>query len=112
MKVTNNHFFYHLAAENAIRLGWDFDSDMAVAYIGKPEELEKPVLVLASGDSLTEGDVLEASKGIVTPNLEVFFCKLHDDVSHLDSDKVVLSSMHSGSSDYLYVKDIIEMVNS
>lgn len=112
MKITNNHFFYHLAAENAIRLGWDYDSDIDVAYIGKPEELDKPVLEHASGDILTERDVLEASKGNVTPSFEAFFTKVYNGVSHLDSDMAVLSSMHSGSSDYLYVKDIVEMVNS
>ncbi|QHJ82239.1 MAG: hypothetical protein [Bacteriophage sp.] len=112
MKITNNHFFYHLAAENAIRLDWDFETELSEVYKDKPEELDKPVLEHASGDILTERDVLEASKGNVTPSFEVFFTKVYNGVSHLDSDMAVLSSMHSGSSDYLYVKDIVEMVNS
>lgn len=112
MKITKNHFFWHLASENAIRIGWDFDSNIDVAYIGKPEELLKEVYKTASGLVITEGDVLEASKGNVTPAFEAFFTQVHTNTSHLDPDDVILCSMHSGSSEYLYVKDITEMVNS
>ncbi|EJO9850561.1 hypothetical protein NVD72_004787 [Salmonella enterica] len=99
-------YFGHVTMEFAISKGWDFEQDLAEFY--KDIDLNVPYMGLSTGQEITEGDVFKASQGEVTPSFAAFWLGLTLKEDAPD-DGVFMQSMHSGSSDYLYVKDVREI---
>lgn len=102
-------YFHHVTMEFAISKGWDFEQDLAKYYESHKEiDLSSAYLGLSTGQELTEYDVFKASQGEITPSFAEFWLgiTLKDDAPE---DGVLMSSMHSGSSDYLFVKDVKEL---
>ncbi|ECJ3451768.1 hypothetical protein BNKMLPFJ_00122 [Escherichia phage vB_EcoS-26175IV] len=99
-------YFGHVTMEFAISKGWDFEQDLAEFY--KDIDLNVPYMGLSTGQEITEGDVFKASQGEVTPGFAKFWLglTLKEDAPE---DGVVMQSMHSGSSDYLFVSDVKEL---
>lgn len=99
-------YFGHVTIEFAISKGWDFEQDLAEFY--KDIDLNVPYMGLSTGQELTEYDVFKASQGEITPSFAEFWLgiTLKDNAP---DEGVVMQSMHSGSSDYLYVRDVKEL---
>lgn len=99
-------YFGHVTMEFAISKGWDFEQDLAEFY--KDIDLNVPYMGLSTGQEITEADVFKASQGEVTPSFAEFWLgiTLKDNAP---DEGVVMQSMHSGSSDYLYVRDVKEL---
>jgi hypothetical protein len=121
MNISSNvkAFFWHVASGYAIRNGWDFETPLREFYAAHPEKeaaLADQSYVSLGDIVVSEADVLFAYEGVVTANFEVFFTNLNNGWKEKDAkftgEEVVLQSMHSGSSDYLFVKDVWELVNS
>lgn len=99
-------YFGHVTIEFAISKGWDFEQDLAEFY--KDIDLNVPYMGLSTGQGITEADVFKASQGEITPSFAEFWLgiTLKDNAP---DEGVVMQSMHSGSSDYLYVRDVKEL---
>ena len=99
-------YFGHVTMEFAISKGWDFEQDLAEFY--KDIDLNVQYMGLSTGQEITEGDVFKASQGEITPSFAEFWLgiTLKDNAP---DEGVVMQSMHSGSSDYLYVRDVKEL---
>lgn len=110
-------FFFHVASEFAIANGWDFEQDLNDFYTENTELAEKLTksmyLELSNHKaSISEWDCFQASKGVATESFQEFWNTYAKGLFHDAPDNaVVLQSMHSGSSDYLYVKDVKELVS-
>lgn len=119
MQITSkvSCFFFHVASEFAIANGWDFEKDLTEFYTENTELVEKLTnsmyLELSKANvTLTEWDCFQASKGIATESFQEFWNTYAKGLFHDAPDNaVVIQSMHSGSSDYLYVKDVKELVS-
>lgn len=105
MKLSINvqAFFSHVSMQFALMKGWDMEQDLAEFYKGV--DLDEPYASLNTGQTITEGDIFEASRGVVTPSFAEFWngITLKEDAP---DDGVFMQSMHSGSSDMLFVKDV------
>lgn len=101
-------FFAHVTMEFAIRSGWDFQGDLVDFYRDNNIDLSVSYASLASGEDISENDIFQASLGVVTPSFAKFWLAitLKDDAPE---DGVVMQSMHSGSSDYLFISDVKEI---
>lgn len=99
-------YFGHVTMEFAISKGWDFEQDLAEFY--KDIDLNVQYMGLSTGQEITEADVFKASQGEITPSFAEFWLgvTLKDNAP---DEGVVMQSMHSGSSDYLYVRDVKEL---
>jgi hypothetical protein len=116
-------FTSHAALEGAMRNGFDFTSEQQLSdwVTSQSDEFKKSV-VWSLGDSsisVTEEDLCLASGGNYTEGFKAFFTqvlanmeKAKEDGAKITDDSVVLQSMHSGSSDYLFLKDLREAVES
>uniref|UniRef100_A0AAU8GKT0 Uncharacterized protein n=1 Tax=Salmonella phage PMBT22 TaxID=3153513 RepID=A0AAU8GKT0_9CAUD len=96
-------FFAHATAEFAISKGWDFEQELSEFY--KDIDMNTPYMALASGQEFSEGDLFKASQGEVTPGFAAFWSGFTIKEEAPDDD-VFMQSMHSGSSDMLFVKDV------
>lgn len=108
MKIKTS-FFWHLFSETAIRNGWDFEEDFDIFVLKMKDEVLDLVAFTAYGNDLTERDIYTASKGIATDNFIKFYKTIYDNCKNDSSHKCVHASMHSGSSDYLFVSDLEQM---
>ncbi|QIN99353.1 hypothetical protein HWD21_gp143 [Salmonella phage oldekolle] len=99
-------YFGHVTIEFAISKGWDFEQDLAEFY--KDIDLNVPYMGLSTGQEITEADVFKASQGEVTPSFAAFWLGITLKDTAPD-EGVFMQSMHSGSSDYLYVRDVKEL---
>lgn len=115
----NVRFFHHLFLETAIRNEWDYEQDLSEFVIElimkKPEVMKAVAFTLASvyGEAkLTELDIYLASQNKVTESLANFYTTYYKGLTEkgLAENPVIQQSMHSGSSDYLFRKDIEAMV--
>lgn len=102
-------FFHHLTAEYAISLGWDFEEQLADFYSDK-DLMVAAYSIRSSGKELTELDIFEASKGNATTSFKDFFIDLLAKSTHMSDETPLLVSMHSGSSDYLFVGEAKKMI--
>ncbi len=106
----NTGFFYHVACESAIANHWDYEQDLFTwAIHGGRTYLENPVWSLGE-ITVNETDILQATQGNITPTLRLFFSVVVDNLVGNPDDTVVMQSMHSGSSEYLYLKDLKEII--
>ncbi|QXV84388.1 hypothetical protein bas34_0092 [Escherichia phage SelmaRatti] len=96
-------YFGHVTMEFAISKGWDFEQDLAEFY--KDIDLNVPYMGLSTGQEITEADVFKASQGEITPSFATFWSGFTIKEEAPDDD-VFMQSMHSGSSDMLFVKDV------
>lgn len=110
-------FFHHTAMETAISNGWDFEQDL-VQFYEQHEDKEKILsgtVWEVKGCIVTEEDVLYASKGAITEAMYIMFSTYLKGVYPASWERspspTVLTSMHSGSSDYLFLKDVKELVD-
>lgn len=115
----NARFFHHLFSETAIGNNWDYEQSLPefVTEIikNKPAVMKAEAFVIASrhGEAkLTELDVYLASQNKVTESFANFYTIYYKGLTEkgLAENPVVQQSMHSGSSDYLFRKDIEAMV--
>jgi hypothetical protein len=105
----NTSFFYHVATEAAISKGWGFEEDIYEWCKGKSYLLDV-VWSVPSGDVL-EVDVLQASQGIITDKLyNLFKFAASAFPEDINKNAFVLSSSHSGSSDYLTVRNVLDLI--
>lgn len=110
-------FFHHTAMETAIRNGWDFEQNLTEFYNTheRGSAILGGVVWEIKGLQVTESDVLCASCGTITHDLYLMFSEYLKGVKtsawDIEVSPVVLQSMHSGSSDYLFLKDIKELVD-
>lgn len=133
--MINTFFFHHTALEYAMRNGYDCEQDLTEFWESKKEKLEEACWELPIKEehqekwgetiTVTEGDVIELSKGIVGESAYRMFKYYEDHCIMPDFSRealkkrgptppppVVLQSMHSGSSAYLTVKDIYDAVDA
>jgi len=107
-------FFYHVAIETALRYGWDLEQDLDEFLGGLPKVILNEPVWQVNTLIAHERDVIEASKGVVTEKLYEMFKEFLKGVKPeaflISPSPVVLASMHSGSSDYLYLHDVKELV--
>ena len=110
-------FFHHTAMETAISNGWDFKQDL-VEFYEQHEDKEKILsrtVWEVKGCIVTEEDVLYASKGAITEAMYIMFSTYLAGVKPsswgIVPSPTVLVSMHSGSSDYLFLKDVKGLVD-
>lgn len=108
MKIKTS-FFWHLFSETAIRNGWDFEEDFDIFVLKMKDEVLDSVAFTAYGNDLTERDIYTACKGIATEGFTKFYKTICDHCKNDSDHKCVQSSMHSGSSDYLFVSDLEQM---
>ncbi len=109
MKIKTS-FFWHLFSETAIRNGWDFEEDFDNFVLKMKDEVLDSVAFTAYGNDLTERDIYSASKGVMTEGFIKFYKTIYDNCkTNKESHQCVQSSMHSGSSDYLFVSDLEQM---
>lgn len=102
-------YFGHVTMEFALQHGWDMEKDLSEFYESHKEiDLSSVYLGLSTGQELTEYDVFKASQGEITPSFAEFWLGITLKDSAPD-EGVVMQSMHSGSSDYLYVRDVKEL---
>ncbi|EJT0117306.1 hypothetical protein NVX19_003571 [Salmonella enterica] len=99
-------FFGHVTMQFALMKGWDMEQELDEFY--KTVDLTEEYASLSTGETITEGDIFAASCGEVTPSFAAFWngITLKEDAP---DDGVFMQSMHSGSSDYLFVKDVREI---
>lgn len=113
MKLTSSvkAFFHHYSLQFGIKTGWDFEQDYADFVNENLEEFKDSVcLTLTTIDlDVTEYDIAMLALGVVTETGEVLLGALLNIAKDYTDSIVLLSSMHSGSSDYLYVKDIRDL---
>lgn len=109
MKIKTS-FFWHLFSETAIRKGWDFEEDLDIFVLKMKDETLDSVAFTAYGNDITERDIYAASKGIATDNLITFYKEIYNNCKNDSEYSVVQASMHSGSSDYLFVSDLKQMI--
>lgn len=109
MKIKTS-FFWHLFSETAIRNGWDFEEDFDIFVLKMKDEVLDSVAFTAYGNDLTERDIYAACKGIATDSFIKFYRTIYNNCKTAkESHQCVQSSMHSGSSDYLFVSDLEQM---
>ncbi|EJB4242348.1 hypothetical protein MT068_001424 [Salmonella enterica] len=96
-------FFGHVTMQFALMKGWDMEQELDEFY--KTIDLDVDYAALSTGENVTERDIFKASQGEVTPGFAKFWVAitLKEDAP---DDGVVMQSMHSGSSDMLFVKDV------
>lgn len=116
ININVRSFFFHVASEFAIGQGWDFVQDLTDFYKDNPNlaaKLNESIYVqIQDSVSLSEWDVLQASNSVATEGFQQFWLEFAKGLySTAPDNAVILQSMHSGSSDYLYVKDIRELVS-
>lgn len=109
-----NSFWLHYAMEYAIaETGYDLKGDLLAYAYTNPDEFKEVSLTIVGEESnvdVTEMDILKLGYGDVTENALALLTKYHDNlIEHsVDPNEVINQSMHSGSSDYLYARDIYE----
>lgn len=108
MKIKTS-FFWHMFSETVIRNGWDFEEDFDIFVLKMKDEVLDSVAFTAYGNDLTERDIYAACKGIATEGFTKFYKTIYDHCKNDSDHKCVQSSMHSGSSDYLFVSDLEQM---
>lgn len=108
MKIKTS-FFWHLFSETAIRNGWDFEEDLESFVSKLPFGVMEAYAFSAYDVNLTEYDIYKASSGIATDNFITFYKTIYNNCKNDSSHKCVQASMHSGSSDYLFVSDLEQM---
>ena len=109
MKIKKG-FFWHLFSETAIRNGWDFEEDFNVFVSKMSDETLDAVAFTAYENDITERDIYEASNGVATDSFIKFYKTIYEKCKdNKETHQCVQSSMHSGSSDYLFVSDLKEM---
>ena len=99
-------YFGHVTMQFALMHGWDLEEELADFY--EKVDLNVPFAELGTGEVLLEADIFKASQGDVTPGFAKFWLGITLKDGAPD-DGVVMQSMHSGSSDYLFVKDVKEL---
>lgn len=107
--------FYHFElAQHALFLGWDMEESMHEFFAKLPEELPKTYSTLKNDEKseITISDVLSAISGNFTDAFKTYMSGVLTLVDKYEEpeDKTVFCAMHSGGSDYLFVKDIREFV--
>ncbi len=121
MKVTNSvaMFWNHYSMRFGIGNGWDFEEDYKT-FVGRNEKLYKEAVSLhltTSNLDVSEWDIAQMGFGDVTTGGEAIMAAYLSHVNDtcscedhgvLEDNAVVYSSMHSGSSDYLYARDVRE----
>lgn len=114
-------FFTHVAMEFALRNGWDFEANLIDFWKGREEELTSICYeVVVTGEykeqygelvKLTEADILLMSQGKYNQACIDFWTYYSKIIKpEVPDNATVLQSMHSGSSDMLFVSDIKAMV--
>lgn len=103
-------FFWHYLSEDAIRLGWDMESDMFPSLESIKDEVA--FTLKGSGVTVTYADLIEVAQGNMTgETFKAFVTGVYDLVKDQEPHESVIVSMHSGSSDYFtveMVKDFVE----
>lgn len=109
MKIKTS-FFWHLFSETAIRNGWDVEEDFDTFVSKMEDSVLDSVAFTAYGNDLTERDIYEVSKGSATPSFVLFYKTMYENnASKNNPNQCIQCSMHSGSSDYLFVEDLESM---
>lgn len=109
-----NSFWLHYAMEYAIaETGYNLDGDLLAYAYCNPDEFKDVSLTIVGEESnvyVTEMDILKLAYGDVNEKALALLTKYHENlVKHsVDPNETINSSMHSGSSDYLYARDIYE----
>lgn len=114
-------FFTHVAMEFALRNGWDFEANLVDFWKGREEELTSICYeVVVTGEykeqygelvKLTEADILLMSQGKYNQDCIDFWTYYSKIIKpEVPDNATVLQSMHSGSSDMLFVSDIKAMI--
>lgn len=101
-------FFNHYSLEFGIRQGWDFEEDYSTFVERNKEIYASNEAMKIKEQSFSELDIFNASRDIkgLVPALYSVLSKIAEE--HKDTpDACILQSMHSGSSDYLFVKDLL-----
>ncbi len=108
-KITG--FMFHYSLQYLLSIGFDIcDGDHEEFVAQNPDKMAAVTFTLKStGVDVTELDIYKASQGEATEAMQSLI-KQWDLMIKEDTDDLatVLVSMHSGSSDYLYAKDIRE----
>ena len=86
--------------------GYPMDGSPVEWYAENSDKFTEVALTFG-GEELLESDVAQfAWKDNVTPQMRKFFEQAGEMSKDLAGNDVLMQSMHSGSSDYLYVKNI------
>lgn len=107
-----NTFFFHVCSEAAISNGWDYENSPADFMLAQDDKVLSGMVYSVGGFELREIDIAMAAKGQATDDFKEFWDNYAENIMYADAkdDGVVLQSMHSGSSDLLFVKDVRSMV--
>lgn len=110
--MSMNSFWLHYAMQYAIaETGYNLEGDLLAYAYNNPDEFKSVALTVITPDGevdVTEMDILKLGYGDVTDKALVLLKKYHENlIKHaVDENEIINQSMHSGSSDYLYAKDI------
>jgi hypothetical protein len=110
--ICNMHFWWHVASEFALMNGWDMEQDYCEWAEANMQLLHDNKCYSCAGNDVTEYDIAQAGQGKATVAFDMWLRAYHVGLKPTAPDNAcVLMSMHSGSSDYMFVKDVKEMCN-
>lgn len=114
-------FFSHVSFLLALQHGWDLENNISEFWDNvckeAPEQAMSAYVFLVQKDGskkeMTRNEVFQAAKGYDSPGLNAYAHAIMRGVNaspkgFFDPTSTVDISMHSGSSDYLFLSDILE----
>lgn len=103
-------FFHHYSLEFAFKQDYDFDEDYIAFVERKKEAYQASEAFAINYKPFSEYDIFNASIDIKRLVPDLFSALLEIAEKNLNTPEAVLmQSMHSGSSEYLRVRDILAL---
>lgn len=104
----NTRFWQHYSMQFSIHLGWDYEQDLK-EFVSNNRDKYNESSFTVDGTDITEWEIFNLGQGSVVGNAQLlldklkYIANLEENVSR--PDDVLLDSVHSGSSEYLYIRD-------
>lgn len=117
-KTTLNAFFHHVSCYIALTAEWTFDGNAREWCQDKPELLGRAQWAILRNTPneviITNKEVLDASEGVYSDGICSLLKLIYDNSTGPNAPEhdVFLTSMHSGSSDYLTGIKVREYIDS